>query len=251
MPSSPDPASPHDLYGLPLEDFTAERNRLARDLAKNGDREESDRVKAMGKPSRPAWIVNQLARRREREAADLLRAGEALREAQEKVLEGADREALDTAIRRERDAVGALAAAAASVSEEAGHNPSQANLDRVRSTLHAVSLDAEVRQRFEQGTLVEDRASTGLDELSLLAVPANRPKRGGGARKRPAKQKRKRTPSAAATRRLREAEAKEAQLMEEVEAARRDLRDAERRFKSLEAKLTRARAAAAKAREEL
>ena len=48
-----------DLYGAPLEDFVAERKRLAKKLA--GD-EAKDFAKAR-KPNVAAWVLNQLARR--------------------------------------------------------------------------------------------------------------------------------------------------------------------------------------------
>src|SRR5215467_583167 len=43
------------LYQLPLDEFTAARNVLAKQAGG-----EAGRVRALGKPSVPAWIVNQL-----------------------------------------------------------------------------------------------------------------------------------------------------------------------------------------------
>ncbi|HEX6580351.1 MAG TPA: hypothetical protein VF195_05715, partial [Actinomycetota bacterium] len=51
-----------ELYGLPLERFTAERDALAKELASAGDRDGAARVKALRKPVVAAWAVNLLAR---------------------------------------------------------------------------------------------------------------------------------------------------------------------------------------------
>jgi len=51
-----------DLYGLPLERFTPERDALAKELAAGGDRAGAARVKALRKPVVAAWAVNALAR---------------------------------------------------------------------------------------------------------------------------------------------------------------------------------------------
>ena len=57
-----DPDSAAELYGLPLEDFTAARNELADRLKDQGQGSEAKRVRALKKPSVAAWTVNQVAR---------------------------------------------------------------------------------------------------------------------------------------------------------------------------------------------
>ena len=111
-------------------------------------------------------------RRRKKASKDLLRAGERLRSAQEKALGGGGRSALEKAVAAERKAVEGLVAEARKIGEESGVKVSDANLARVQSTLHAVSLDPEVRERFEAGDLVEDHEATGVDALALMAAPA-------------------------------------------------------------------------------
>src|SRR5262249_27956751 len=48
------------LFKVPLTEFTVARNALAARLKKAGNRDESDRVKALSKPTLSAWAVNQL-----------------------------------------------------------------------------------------------------------------------------------------------------------------------------------------------
>src|SRR5689334_9255025 len=64
------------LYSLPLDEFTAARNQLAKDIRKGGDREAADAVKSLKKPSIEAWTVNQLARDHEDEISRLVALGE-------------------------------------------------------------------------------------------------------------------------------------------------------------------------------
>ena len=225
-----------DLYGLPLQDFTAARNKRAAELKKAGDSDEAARVKASRKPSQAAWLINQLVRRKKKAAGDLLRAGERLREAQEKTLGGGGRGALEKAVSAEREAVERLVDAAREIAGESGMKLSGSNLARVGSTLHAVSLDEEVRERFEAGDLVSDHEATGIDVLALMAPPAQ--KKGGGR-----SGKSKKGDAAAARGRLRKAEAEEQRIEAELEAARRELNAAKERVKQTEGRLRRARKA--------
>ena len=79
------------LYGLPLDEFTAERDALAKRLRADGERDEAALVKKLRKPSVPAWAVNQAVRKDKRAAKALLRAGECLANAQEAMLSGSAR----------------------------------------------------------------------------------------------------------------------------------------------------------------
>ena len=63
------------LYGVPLDEFVAERDQLAKRLNKDGDREAGARVKALRKPTVGAWALNQAVRRRRKETAALLATG--------------------------------------------------------------------------------------------------------------------------------------------------------------------------------
>ena len=95
-----------DLYGLPLERFVPERDALARAERAEGRREEAAAIARLPKPSVAAWVVNQLVRGNRDAVKSLLDAGDALREAQEAVIEGrGDGHSLRAAVERERTAV--------------------------------------------------------------------------------------------------------------------------------------------------
>ena len=46
-----------ELYGLPLEDFVAQRDALAKRLRADGDRDAAAAVKKLPKPTRAAWAA--------------------------------------------------------------------------------------------------------------------------------------------------------------------------------------------------
>jgi hypothetical protein len=154
------------LYGLPLEEFTKERNALAARLKKEGETERAEEVRALPKPTAAAWAVNQLARRNEVQVRGLLRAGERLRQAQEGALAGEGGDALREATREERDVVQRLVSEAKNVMPKA----SQSMLDRVATTLRAAAVDERARELLKHGMLTREVASSGGFDL-LAGMP--------------------------------------------------------------------------------
>src|SRR3954447_7930796 len=100
------------LYGLPLEDFTRERDAAARELRKAKERDAAAAVGKLPKPSQASWAANALARERRELVDALLEAGAALREAQEAAVAGKGAAALREAAAAQRAAVDALVDAA-------------------------------------------------------------------------------------------------------------------------------------------
>ena len=74
---------------------------------------------------------------------------------------------------RERAAVGAAIEAITALAADAGPELNAAAQERVRSTLHAVALDDEVREQFESARLTTDHEASGLGGGTAAA--------GGGA----------------------------------------------------------------------
>ena len=133
---------PEDLYGLPLERFTDERNALAKERRNDGRRDEAEEVSKLRKPSIAAWAVNQLVRTQRRDIAALCDAGDALREAQEKLLSGGgDADALRDAVEAVRVAVEQLTDRARGLLSSEGNELSPATLARVSETLNAAALN--------------------------------------------------------------------------------------------------------------
>ena len=215
-----------DLFHGPLEEFTPARNELAKALRSDGDAEAAYWVKGLKKPSRAAWLVNQLAARKPKEVRRLLDVGEELRAAQEEMLAGsADREKLRGAGVRERKTIDSLVGTAEAIGRE--HGVGSQILDRVGETLQAATSDPEVAEAIEKGRLTREQRASGIGIVG--AVP-KAPARG-----------RKKDEREAADRRARQEQAKRRK------DAERKLAAAEKRIDRERAKLEKARDAAEEA----
>lgn len=225
------------LYGLPLGEFTAARDALAKDLRGAGDAEGAKRVKELRKPTRSAGAINRAVRGRRKEARELLDAAEGLRKAQERMLEGGGREAVDEAAERERAAVDRFMDAVESELDAEG-GASSAMLDRARATLHALPGDDELRDEFAAGRITEDHEAVGFGGLSVGAPPR------GGSRRRTAKGR-------STGRRKQPRPPERAAVSTGEREARRRLKRAERDLEIGKRRLRRAKERAATAQEQL
>lgn len=154
------------LYALPLDEFTARRNDLAKRLKKEGEEDAAEEVTALVKPTVPAWTINQLARRQKKEVHALLATGTRLRKAQERALAGGGPDALRAAQAEERESVRDLTQRAAAILEEAGRPPTRAVLERVRATLGAAVLTDPERAALKAGRLTTEVQVSGFDALA-------------------------------------------------------------------------------------
>src|SRR4051812_42181492 len=148
-----------ELYALPLGEFTAARNALAKRL-KDPD------LRKLAKPTVPAWAVNQLVRKEPKLVEELLEHGEAL---QKQTLKGSI-EALRDSQRRERETVRKLVSRAEKLLER----PSAQTLERISATLTAGAQSDAGRKALREGRLTEELEPTGFEALAGLA-PAKRP----------------------------------------------------------------------------
>jgi hypothetical protein len=212
-----------ELYGLPLEEFVAGRNALARDLRKDGDKERAAEVAKLKRPSVAAWAVNQLARRNRKELDLLLDAGHRLRTGQVEALEQGDRARFEAARRDHDRAVHALVAAARALLADERGTASDQMLSSIERTLRYASIDEDARPLLASGRLTEEVEATGFGAFSTMALspapPAAQeaPKKGG-----------KREQAAERRKRLAAAQAGLKQAREREHDARERLREAER-----------------------
>jgi hypothetical protein len=221
-----------DLYGAPLEDFVAERKRLAQKLA-------GDEAKAFAKARKPnvaAWVLNQLARRERRDVDLLLDAGHRLRQAQAGVLRGAEKATFEDARHRESDALKRLMKAAERLLRDTRGTVGANVLSQIDEGLRAAAITEEGRELLARGRFVEPPQATGFDAFAGIDVPAAAPK----TKQRPAPKKRNAQELREAAAALRELEqrrraaeraAKKAQT--EADALAVEIAEAERRLREL------------------
>ena len=109
--------------------------------------------------------MNQLARARELDVQRLVRAGEALEQAQRDALSGGEAGDLQLPRREEGAAIRRLLEGAETILSSA----SQSTLDRVAKTLRAAAATSEGRELVKAGRLTEDLEPPGFEALSGLA----------------------------------------------------------------------------------
>ena len=234
------------LYHGALDDFTELRNALARELRDDGEREAADWAKGLTKPSRAAWLVNQLSVRKPAEVKRLLEVAEELRELQQALLEGsADRERLREATEREREATDALLETAQAIGRE--HKVGAQILDRVDETLRAAAADPEVARAIGLGRLTREQRAAGFG-AGVVAVP-ERPR--PGRKKSKAQQDRERRERAEAEKLRRAAERKLAAVEKKLERQRAAVARAREALEATEEKLERAERERSEAEREL
>lgn len=151
-----------ELYGAPLDEFVAERKRLARKLG-GEDGKELARAR---KPTVAAWVLNQLARRERRDVDLLLDAGHRLRQAQTGLLRGEKREAFEQARTKETDALRRLRKAAERTLRDARGTAAASTLTQVETTLRTASVTEAGRELLARGRFVEPLRAAGFDALA-------------------------------------------------------------------------------------
>jgi len=242
------------LYGVPLDEFVHGRDELAKRLRKDGDREAADDVKKLRKPTAGAWALNQAVRRRRKETDALLGAGERLREAHEALMSGGDPAELRKAMQEERVLAGVLADCAEAIASETGKS-GPALRERVRSTLHAASVDEEAREELARGRFVREREAVGLGPFGGGAAPTPAPAKRASGRAAPKGRRSGKTAAAgkqtAAERKRaeRDAAAERAAAAERERAAR--IGEAERELGEAQAALEQVRSSHSDAVDEL
>lgn len=178
----PAPAPPADLeeaidalYRLPLAEFTAARNALARTLP----RAEAARVKALAKPTVVPWLANQVYWQARSVYDRLLDAGAALRRAQVSALEkpGASPSRVQQVRDKVRDATDAHRQALADATHQALRVAAQHALsppaDALTRMLEALSLSSA--PPAHPGRLTEVVQPAGFEALFGISLsPAGR-----------------------------------------------------------------------------
>jgi hypothetical protein len=244
------------LYALELAEFTAERDRLVRELRNADRRAEAAQVKQLRKPTLSAWTINQLARQERRAVDLLLAAGHRLREAQQGLVSGKEVGGFDEARRSEGAALAELRKAAARILAETGRG-SEAVLDRIGQTLHAAAISSEGRELLARGRLRGDLEVTGFDLLMPLSEgQTSRPPRtraskreaGGSASASSAnKREQQRKQLQEARRLVRETRSNAKATAKTTRAAEQDAAKAREQLAQAEERLREAQAAAADA----
>jgi hypothetical protein len=212
------------LYGLPFGEFTAARNTLAKELKKQGDKDASEEVASLPKPTVSAWAVNHLFTTHSEDMEELLASGERARKALRSILSGGDPGALREAIQEARDLANELRDRAVEAVAEETRKPGQAVIDRIATNLQSLAFSPAAEPVIERGWMDVDLPPVGFEVLAGLQLAAL-PKRAA----KPPKPAPEKKPAPAKVER--EAERKEVDRLKErrerEEAAARERREKE------------------------
>lgn len=238
-----------ELYQLPLDEFTAARNALAKESG-------AAAVKKLEKPNLAAWAVNQLYWRERKLYDEVVKTSGQMRTAYKQMLAGksADVRAAEVfhteAMRKAKEAIRRIL-------EEAGNKGADAILTPVSETLDALPTEDA------PGRLTKPLRRTGFEALQGVTIaarprPAVEPKseaKKTATEKETEKQKEKREAErqelAMAKERLRFAEAAEREAEAALDRAKRALDRAERTRERIERELDEAAAAEKAAQKEV
>jgi len=173
------------LYGLPLGEFTAARNALAKQLKKDGDKEGSEEVASLPKPTVSAWAVNHLFTTDSERMEELLASGERARKALHSILSGGDPGALREAIQEARDLANELRDSAAGAVAEETRKPGPAIVERIATNLQSLAFSPAAEPVIRRGWMDVDLPPPGFEVLAGLQLAAL-PKRERAAKPKPA-----------------------------------------------------------------
>jgi hypothetical protein len=174
-----------ELFKLPLAEFTAARDALAKRLKKEGRGDDAALVKSLSKPSVSAWTVNQIYWHHRDSFEELLAAGQRFRKAQTSSLAGKVAD-MRGSLEARRKALTELSDLAASLLSDAGHNPSPDTIRRITTTLEAISAYASLSDGPSLGRLSQDVDPPGFESLASFMPGAGALRRSGSASQKPA-----------------------------------------------------------------
>jgi hypothetical protein len=147
-----------ELYGLPLDEFTATRTDREKQAKSAGDKDLAAQIRRLAKPNLVAWLANQLARQHADEIQELLTLGGALREATQR----RSGEQLRELSRQQHQLVDALVQQARRLADAAGRKVSQDTARALDDTLRAALADPESGAALVTGRLSEGLQNTGF-----------------------------------------------------------------------------------------
>jgi hypothetical protein len=156
-----------ELYGLPPEQFTADRNRLAKTLRDAGDTRGSETIRGLRKPTIAAWLANRLVRTMPDQIAELTEFGQELREAHRL----GERERLKVLTPRRHELVNRLVEVARANAAQDGRSITMSTAERLAATLDAAIVDPGAALLLRSGRLTSGLQHVGFGVVDETGTP--------------------------------------------------------------------------------
>lgn len=161
-------AAVEQLYAAPPAGFTPLRSELVAQAKSAGEKDLAASIGALRKPTVAAWAVNHFVREHADELAEFRSFAELLREAQRSL----DADQLRVLGRERSRRVDALADRIAEVSAQAGQKLGAGVAQEVRDTLTALIADEEAEASVLTGSLVRALSYSGFGSVDVEDVVA-------------------------------------------------------------------------------
>jgi hypothetical protein len=153
------------LYSVTLNEFTATRNWLSKELG-------SAEIRTLKKPNVAAWTINQLVRAHPDEVEELFEVTGTLRNVQRHVLSGGRASELREAGEERAKVVARLTKLAEAILEASGRPATPSTLSAIRDSFIATASDDEGAERLRNGRLERELAPGAfVDVGGLTLVP--------------------------------------------------------------------------------
>jgi hypothetical protein len=181
------PRSGSELFLVDPNEFVARRDQLARELRSRGDKDAAAEVKRLRRPPVAVWALNHVAHENAELAQRLVEAARHAEAAQRALLEGHPADDFRAVVSRRRDALAAVAAAAAEVIARSGRSPDTTarDVDETLNTIVATSAALEAFTRSELDAIPESSSDremfAGITPPSSPS-PRSAPRKPGAAR---------------------------------------------------------------------
>ena len=140
-------AAADDLYGRPLNEFTAARGERAKQARADGDGEGATAIGKLAKPNKVAWLANQLVRAHPDEVRSAARTGGLV--AARDGFPGRRTAATDS--RQQHLLISALLQQAQILANAAGQAMSASTARGLEDTLHSALADEQAARELSQG----------------------------------------------------------------------------------------------------
>ncbi|HIT75213.1 MAG TPA: hypothetical protein IAA98_06490 [Candidatus Avipropionibacterium avicola] len=138
-----------ELYGLAPEEFVARRTALVRQARTAKDRALAQRIQALARPTRSAWLVNLVARHQPEVLAELFELAELLAEGM-RTVSGPE---LQQLTRQRNTVVAGLTRTAIGLGHQQGHRASESTRQEINDTFTAALADPDTAELVRSGTL--------------------------------------------------------------------------------------------------
>lgn len=158
-----------ELYGLPLPEFVAARDALAKRAKDHGSAKLAAHIKALRKPNVAAWLMNQVVRIRRADITELIAVGTQMRSATAN-LDGAQLRELTL---RRNELVDTLLDHARQLAERADQQMSDETAHVLNETLLASAADPAAAAELEGGRLTRGLQHVGFGSVIDVDDKAN------------------------------------------------------------------------------